>query len=288
MPVSLAQALCSKRLRVVVFGLLLVTPGRTQDRQLCGQSYTKAQEVRQQKKLREARLHLNDCLRSCSGALAADCLQWTREVEGALPSVVFRGRRAGGDELHSVSVFLDGTKLTERLDGQAIELDPGTHTFEFRYEQEQITRTETIREGEKNRLIEIEFPPIQAPLASASASAEHPDPRPLPTPTPPPPSLSSPPRSPWILPLFVLGGVALTGTGVLGYTTMTRAEELRKECAPGCPGDDVDALRARRNVADVLLGVGILSLGGAAYLAWFHKPAAVSVGPRWLGVSGRF
>lgn len=288
MPLKRSPDLSRQRLRGVALGLLLVTPGKAQDRELCGQSYQKAQEFHQARKLREARRQLTECLRSCAGAFAADCLLWAREVDGALPTVVFRARRAGGGELDPVTVALDGGELTSRLDGKALDLDPGPHTFEFRFQEERVTRTETIREGEKNRLIEVEFPSLPAsnlgappPLATLNAPAAPASAMPSPLP-------ASPPRSPWIWPLVAVGGATLVGAGVLGYTTMARAEELRGRCAPVCPGEDVDALRVRRNAADVLLGVGLLSLGGAAYLAWFREPAIVSVGPRWVGVRGEF
>jgi DNA-binding winged helix-turn-helix (wHTH) protein len=277
------------RLRAILLGVLWALPGKAQDRQLCQQSYTGVQEAQKKKRLREARGHATECLRSCTGALASDCLQWGREVDGALPSVVFRARRAGGRELEPVSVLVGGAELTARLDGKSLELDPGSYSFEFRFEQERVVQSETIREGEKNRLIEVEFPPLPA------ANVSPPDPPPPSSPLPPTPPVTTPPpatapprRSPWLWPLVAVGGVALAGSGALGYTTLLRAKELRDRCAPACPGDEVDSLYLRRTTADVLLGVGVLSLGGAVYLAWFHGPAAVSVGPRWFGVSGRF
>jgi hypothetical protein len=52
----------------------------------------------------------------------------------------------------------------------------------------------------------------------------------------------------------------------LGVLGKSQRDDLRDSCAPSCPEDDVGSVRTKLILADVSLGVGVVSLGVATYL----------------------
>ncbi len=67
---------------------------------------------------------------------------------------------------------------------------------------------------------------------------------------------------------YVLGGLGVAGFGVFtafGLMGLSAKSELdARACKPACPGADVDDARKKFLVADVGLGVGVVSLALAA------------------------
>ena len=94
---------------------------------------TRARRIpRRTGKLIAAQAELITCSQSsCPAAATVDCVQWLREVEQSLPSVVLSARDAGGHEVANLRVLLDGSPLAEAESGRAIPVDPGAHTFRF-------------------------------------------------------------------------------------------------------------------------------------------------------------
>ncbi|WP_437841834.1 hypothetical protein [Sorangium sp. So ce1153] len=168
----------------------------------CAAAYERAQGLRRDGKLIAAREALIACSQpTCPAAAVADCGPWLAEVEKSLPSVVIAAREAGGRERLDVRVLVDGRLLAAALDGKALPVDPGPHTF--RYEPAggpAVEERVLIREGEKNRAITVVLgaPPAGAPPsprppaapgASPSAASSAPPPA-APPPSAPPPAAS--------------------------------------------------------------------------------------------------
>jgi hypothetical protein len=63
-----------------------------------------------------------------------------------------------------------------------------------------------------------------------------------------------------------VGVVALSSFAYFGITASNDAADLRRECKPNCPVDQVDAVRSKLVVANVSLGVGVVALGVAGVL----------------------
>jgi hypothetical protein len=81
-----------------------------------------------------------------------DCAQRLDELERAQPTVVFDARDGSGNDFTEVTVTLDGRPLAIRLDGHALAVDPGEHTFLFQVAgQPAVSRTFVLKEGEKDR-----------------------------------------------------------------------------------------------------------------------------------------
>jgi hypothetical protein len=113
-------------------GLSLSFHAAADDKQACVAASEKAQQLRSAGKLGEARDQLNICGRSeCPKLIQQDCTQWMSEVLANMPSVVPGAKDRKGRDLVDVRLSVDGKVATEMLDGKALVLDPGVHTFLF-------------------------------------------------------------------------------------------------------------------------------------------------------------
>jgi hypothetical protein len=179
--------------------------------------------------------------------IRVDCVTWLDEVENSIPSIVLAARSERGDETR-VRVVLDGEVVAERLDGRAMELDPGAHELRFELEPyPPVLASILVREGQRNRVIAAWF--AQPPL-------------PPPPPSPPPGGAPEPPTL-----ALVLGGVAVAGVATaagFGLAALRFRHDRREACAPLCTEDDERALRARAIASDVGLSVALLAAGGTA------------------------
>ncbi|WP_438030710.1 hypothetical protein [Sorangium sp. So ce233] len=259
----------------------------------CAAAYERAQGLRRDGRLLEAREALITCSQpTCPAAAVADCGPWLAEVEQSLPSVVIAAKDADGRERLDVRVLVDGRLLAAALDGKALPVDPGPRTFRFEPATgPAVEERVLIREGEKNRAITVTLgapaagapaaprPPASPPPASPAAPPlASPAARPPASPAAPPPaSPDAPPAEPSIPPLaWAAGGVGVAGLAVFavaGALSLDAEADLRATCAPRCAADDVRAVRVQHAVADLGLGVGVVALGAAAWL-YLTRPAA--------------
>ena len=230
----------------------------------CARAYEGAQENRLEGRLRAASENLLACTQdSCPAFIRHDCARWLDEVQAAQPTVVFVARREGR-ELDAVSVTCNGQRVARRLDGRAIELDPGKQSCRFQASgSAPVTQVLMVLEGQKNRLIEVELPAgTDTPSDGSRASL-----RPAP------------------LILAGAGVLGVAGFAALGLSGLRAEHHLRDSCAPDCPASDVQSVRVRYRLADVSLGIGLLSAAAASYLYW-RAPSgppldlAVTAGPR--------
>jgi len=119
----------------------------------CAVAAEKSITLRKQHELRAARSELLVCAAaSCPDMIREECARRVAEVNAAIPTVVFEARDDAGRDVSAVAVTMDGAKLTDRLDGTAIALEPGEHTFTFESaDAPAVKRTFVVREGEKDR-----------------------------------------------------------------------------------------------------------------------------------------
>jgi len=224
----------------------------------CVRAYEQAQEERQSDKLLEAREHLRGCAQeACPAFIRSDCNAWSHELQSEMPSVVFTARSAGRD-LTDVGVSSGERVLASRIDGAAIELDPGEYDFRFTSPGMQpVTHHVRISRGERY-LQRVEFVPSPKEPAAEHRAAS----------LPPPAQRSA------VLPA-VFGGVAvlgLAGFAVFGTRGRSAESRLQTTCSPHCSEDQISSVRTQYAVADVSLGVGLASLGLAAYFALRSSP----------------
>jgi hypothetical protein len=232
--------------------------------------------------------------------LRRDCTGWLEDARRQTPSIVVVARDTAGRDVVDAQVTVDGIVRQPQLDGSAIELDPGQHLVRVSLGESaraQLPGAEPqeqrilLAPGEKNRTINVTF--FRSP-APPSPSA------PLPA-TPPPPALPPAPSPQHAhghgLPAgsYVLGGLGVAAFavfGTFGILGMTDANHLRATCVPACQASDVDAVHTKLVVADVALGVGVVSLGLATWLGLnglgAPSPSSweVQVAPRVGGMAG--
>lgn len=248
----------------VFLGLFLAPlPAAAQGKKECAVAFEKAQESKEAGKLRAAKEHTLVCSREeCPGFIRQDCMKWHAEVKESLPSIVVVATNAEGKDLTEVRVEVGGEIVAASLDGRGIELDPGKHQIKFTYgDAEPVTQDIVLREGERNRRLEVTFaepapPPAQTasevrPLQASDSSAEGDA-----------PTLA-----------YVLGGVGLVGLAgftYFGLSGQSKHSDLSDSCKPNCSDARVDEVDQQFLFADISLGVGLVSLGVATYLFLTH------------------
>lgn len=219
----------------------------------CAHAYEQAQEQRKSGELIAARSTLQSCARDeCPEFIRTDCSSWYEEVQDEVPTLVFAARSQGRD-LSNVQVALGDRVLAARLDGEAVELDPGEFDFVFRAPSlRPLTQHFVVARGERNRLIQVELEPEAGP------ASESPDSGPI--------QARSRSRSLLVPGIFagvgVLGVAGFAGLGAWGHADENR---LESSCSPSCGHAQVSEVRTKYLLADVSLGVGVASLALGAY-----------------------
>jgi hypothetical protein len=224
------------------------------EKQACVTASEKAQQLRSANKLGEARDQLNICGRAeCPKLIQQDCTQWMSEVLASFPSVVPGAKDAKGRDLVDVRLTVDGKLATERLDGKALVIDPGVHSFLFELKggNASVKEQVVVKPGEKNRIVTVTLAsPDDAatvgpgPATSGAGTGAPPD----------EPRASSAPIA-----AYVLGGLGLAALGAALYFDLnasSEARDLRETCAPNCNQADVDAVQSKYTIAGVTAGVG--------------------------------
>lgn len=224
---------------------------RADEREACATAADKAQQLRDEGKYRAERESLLVCARDvCPAPIKRDCLDWLQQLEQVAPTVVLSAKE-GTKDLSEVKVSVDGTVVTDKLDGKPIQMDLGKHTFRFEYAGQTKEEEFIIGAGQKNRNVSVTF----------GAAAP---------PPPSPPSEGS--GSSLVLPAVVagVGVVALGSFAIFGLTGKSDVDDL-ESCRGHCAQSDVDHARTKLIIADISLGVGVVALGVATYL-FFTRP----------------
>jgi hypothetical protein len=254
--------------------------------QECARAYENSQEHRGAGAIFAARFEYERCRRDdCPAFIRNDCSRWSKEVEAQQPSVIFSAKR-GTRELTDVRVSTEERVLVERLSDRAVELDPGEYDFRFETpDGGRVVLHAVIQAGNKDRLVQVEFPPaVQAHNAArqsagspkATARAEPAAKQAAATPA------SGPRVLPWV---FLAVGAASLGAGA-GLSVWGRNEELqlRETCAPNCTDSEVQPVHTKYLLSNISFGVGLVSLSAAAYLFLRH-PDSERVAERTLPVT---
>lgn len=231
----------------------------------CLRSHEQAQILWNQGDLIASRRELLACSAvRCSPPVRGDCVRWYEQIKQSLPSIVLAAAYRGRDT-SEVAVELNGKRAADRLGGRALDVNPGEHRLRFVHASGRvIERTIVIHEGEKNRIVKVEFEPTDsAKPAAESASA---------SPVASEPERAAPVAKTSPLAMYVAGSVALVSAGVatffgLSVLSDTRAaRDAETGCSPFCADEEVGDLRTRAMVADISAVISVLAAADAIYL----------------------
>lgn len=140
----------------------------------CVDADTQAQSLRRAGKLLGARDALRVCVdQGCPKLVSEDCTKRLDELESAIPSITFAAKDGAGRDLSAVTVSIDQKPFADHLDGTAIDLDPGQHTFSFKAaDLPATTVTLLIQSGDRGRRESVTLgspPPIPAAAPPAQS-----------------------------------------------------------------------------------------------------------------------
>jgi hypothetical protein len=234
--------------------LLQGRTGFAQSAESSCQAVEQTESMRAQGNYRAARSRLLECVNAqCGGDVRRRCAATLQKLDAATPSIVVRAEDENGNDVSDVSVSLGDEPLVTALDGMAIAVDPGEHRFVFRRPgHDAVVQTLEIRKGEKFRSIDVKIG--TAPAATpAAAEVEHQTEQP------------SRARLAASLTLFGVGAVGAAGFAWLG-TKARSHERVLESCKPECSDGSVDAVSKRYLLANVSLGVSVVSIGVATWL----------------------
>jgi hypothetical protein len=248
---------------IAVFLALL--PGRAlaDGASTCLDAVARGQELRDLHKLLEARGQFRICAApSCPPVLQHDCTGWVDEADKAIPTVVVEARDSSGNDVFDVHVSIDGVARVNRIDGAAIPLDPGPHTFRFEWpDGTSLDKQMLVPEGQKALVVSATAaapaaPPPVPPLTAVTAPASQPP--------PPPPPHFFPVRTAG----YVVGGVGvavLAAGSVIGAMAISRIGSAKGECTPGCSYNTNPAAGPDMHTGGVLAdaSTGTVVAGGA-------------------------
>ena len=146
-------------LGLAVAALAAPLRARATDVQACLSASEKGQRARSAGKLREAREAFLACgADGCPALVRKDCITWQGEIVAALPTVVFGAKDRAGRDLFDVTVSVDGEVILQKLDGKAVPVDPGPHTFKLETKgSAPVLERALVKEGERARAINVTF-----------------------------------------------------------------------------------------------------------------------------------
>ncbi|MDP9001049.1 MAG: hypothetical protein M3O46_13150, partial [Myxococcota bacterium] len=142
---------------------------RADDKTTCLDAAARGQTLRDSHKLIEARESFRLCAqRQCPSVVQQDCAGWLDAVERSLATVVVTAKDTAGVDLVDVIVRLDGQPFVTRLDGSAVPVNPGRHTFHFQLaDGTNLDQPMVVKEGEKNQSVAVV---LKRPIAQPSST----------------------------------------------------------------------------------------------------------------------
>src|SRR5450432_2246795 len=152
----------------------------------CLISYEDSVTLKNRHALTAARARLLICSSTaCPADIRNECVARGHAIDAAIPSVIFAFKDATGAALADVTVTIVGELLAEPLQGNALSVDPGAHTFTFDVAgRPKVEKQLMILEGQKERREAVVF-------EAAMAATPVPAPRLAPRPPNDPPGASS-------------------------------------------------------------------------------------------------
>jgi serine/threonine-protein kinase len=252
-------------------------------------------DLRPAHKLRAAREKLLICsAATCPLDVRNECIRRVAEVNAAIPTIVFETKDASGNDVAAVKVTMDGQVLATRLEGVALSIDPGEHSFAFEAAgQPPLQKSFVIREGEKERRERIVFGRADGSAAKpGSAASEAPgqggSAQAAPDSQGAPAGVGQTQR----LIGLVVGGAGILGMGastVMVLVAKSQYDTAASESGAAKHADSVSATGLANGASVVFVIGAAATVGGAVvWLTAPRAPVAVGTNGRELLLSGSF
>jgi hypothetical protein len=229
------------------------------DKRACLATYVETQSNRQQGRLLAARAAAMTCGNdACPPVLRSDCVAWLRELDAAIPTVVFSASTPDGRDVTDVRVTIDGGAVVDGVAGGSVAMDPGEHVVGCEVDGAKRVELHLVAaEGVKNRPVHFDIELAARAPAPRSATGSRPI-RPA---------------------TFVLGALGAVGLGVwaaVGASAFwgSPSVETLNRCKPNCDRYDRSDVQRKLDVADVAGGAALVALGGALAL-YLTRPVVV-------------
>jgi hypothetical protein len=255
--------------------------------------------LRNDHKLGDARAQALVCAAaSCPADVRRECVRRIDQLNASMPTIVFEAKDPAGEDLTNVRVTMDGAPLAERLDGAAIAIDPGAHTFVFEASgQPAVTKQLVIREGEKDRRERVQLgvaapavAPSQTPGSPGAVGGE----------ANAPPSQTGQPGGLGTQRALAIAsaGVGVIGVAlgaVFGLQSISKHNDAEQACPGKCAtqsGVDLwNSARSAGDISTVAFVVGGAALAAGAVLWFTGAPssgggARVGIGPGGIQLRG--
>jgi hypothetical protein len=254
-------------LGLLVASSLATAPALADDRAACLAAASKGQRLRDTHKLVEAREQLRICAAAtCPAVVQTDCAAWLADVEKTLPTVVLAAKDGAGADLLDVRVTVDGQPLTSKLEGQAVPMNAGPHTFHFEGANgATLDQQVVVKEGEKNQPVAVVLKAPPAPPEPARPSPVEAGP---PTQGEPQAATGGAAQggSSWKTVGWILAGVGVVGLGVgtaFGFAAMGDKNSANCDASHLCDGGPLSSARSAATACDIsLIAGGVLLAGG--------------------------
>lgn len=238
-------------------------------------------KLRRDRHLRDARQQLLVCAAlTCPTEVRSECERRVREVNTAMPTLVFEAKDGAGNDLPSVSVTMDGKPLIDRLEGTALSLDPGEHAFHFETPgYAPVDKSFVLHEGEKDRRERVVFGGGASAGTAGSpgaktepAKGDHAD-----------VERSTSSWGPLKTVGVVVGGAGIVGLGVgAAFGLMASSDKSSASCAANnyCASQALSDARNHATIATAgFVGGGVLLAAGLGLVIFGPKSASVRVAP---------
>lgn len=240
----------------IVLALLLapISVAHADEKTDCTNAHFEGQRLRGAGQLRKARDRFLTCAKTtCPGAVQVECVQFLSELDVVQPSIVVDARDESGEPILDVRVSVDGEPIADRLNGLALNVDPGEHMLRFTLKDGKVKEQRVVMlERDRARRVSVRFgpgsenPPASSDSASGAAPRQDVASR----------DDGGVPASFWVLGAF--GGAALVTGGVFGSVALAKRSHLGDTCGSTrtCDAGEVSTMHTYALVADISLAVG--------------------------------
>lgn len=256
-------------------------PSTVDAKSVCLESFGRAQRMRREAMLLEARQELLACAQDgCFDAVRVKCMQWLEEVDSDIPTLVIAIKDKSGETPRDARVLIDGGGASAALGGRALEVNPGTHEMSVTLPSgERMVKSVTILQGQKNQSVVFDFTPPEEPMNTL----------------PPQVIVRDGSTNVPAVVAFGVGGAALVAGIITGVVALRDGDDKAKNCDEiGCDSGDIDdyTLAHVSTASFVLAGVGAAL--GLTFLFVFddddetRTDVAMTAGPAGASLRVRF